>query len=222
MPSRKGKAPNEPPISTKSPDHAGKAGDQTSGNGLLEFTGSTSLDVGIALVERTTHAMWMADPSDEETLTKTMSLAMEALRGLKPRDEAEGMLAAQMIASHNAAMDCMHRAMTPGQSIQARDMNLKHAAKMMSLYERQLAALDKRRGAGQQKITVEHVTVQAGGQAIVGNVTPEAVAAPYPPAQQLPPQVAALADETAASWDGEELTRALEAKTAKSPAARRG
>lgn len=26
------------------------------------------------------------------------------------------------------------------------------------------------RGGGQQKVTVEHVTVQAGGQAIVGNV----------------------------------------------------
>ena len=38
-------------------------------------------------------------------------------------------------------------------------------------YERQLAALDKHRGKGQQKITVEHVTVQAGGQAIVDKVS---------------------------------------------------
>ncbi len=40
----------------------------------------------------------------------------------------------------------------------------------MTLYERQLAALDKHRGKGRQKITVEHVTVEAGGQAIVGEV----------------------------------------------------
>ena len=38
------------------------------------------------------------------------------------------------------------------------------------LYTRQLEALDKHRGKGQQKITVEHVNVHAGGQAVVGTV----------------------------------------------------
>jgi len=41
----------------------------------------------------------------------------------------------------------------------------------MSLYVKQLAALDKHRGKGQQKVTVEHVNVASGGQAIVGNVS---------------------------------------------------
>ena len=49
-------------------------------------------------------------------------------------------------------------------------MALKHAHKLMSLYTHQLATLNKHRGKGQQKGTVEHVNVQAGGQAIVGNV----------------------------------------------------
>jgi hypothetical protein len=31
-------------------------------------------------------------------------------------------------------------------------------------------ALNRHRGKGQQKVTVEHVTVNAGGQAIVGSV----------------------------------------------------
>jgi hypothetical protein len=31
-------------------------------------------------------------------------------------------------------------------------------------------AIDRRRGKGQQTVRVEHVTVQAGGQAIVGHV----------------------------------------------------
>ena len=34
-----------------------------------------------------------------------------------------------------------------------------------------LEALNRRRGKGQQKVTVEHVTVNAGGQAVVGSVT---------------------------------------------------
>jgi hypothetical protein len=33
-----------------------------------------------------------------------------------------------------------------------------------------LTALNKHRGKGQQKVTVEYVNVESGGQAIVGNV----------------------------------------------------
>jgi hypothetical protein len=40
----------------------------------------------------------------------------------------------------------------------------------MTLYAKQLEALNKHRGKGQQKVTVEHVHVAPGGQAIVGNV----------------------------------------------------
>jgi hypothetical protein len=36
----------------------------------------------------------------------------------------------------------------------------------------QLEALQRYRGKGQQKVTVEHVNVNAGGQAIVGTVHP--------------------------------------------------
>ena len=80
------------------------------------------------------------------------------------------MLAVQMVATHSAAMECLRRAAIPDQSLEARDMNLKHATKLLSLYARQLETLDRHRGRGQQKITVEHVTVNAGGQAIVGAI----------------------------------------------------
>ena len=76
----------------------------------------------------------------------------------------------------------------------------------MSLYERQFTALDKRR----QKITVEHVTVQAGGQAIVGEASTEQ-AAPPSHAAGSQPIARAMGDDSAASGDGEELARALKA-----------
>jgi hypothetical protein len=38
------------------------------------------------------------------------------------------------------------------------------------VFREQLQALQRYRGKGQQKVTVEHVHVHAGGQAIVGNV----------------------------------------------------
>ena len=40
----------------------------------------------------------------------------------------------------------------------------------MTLYAKQLETLNKHRGNCQQKVTVAHVNVAAGGQAIVGNV----------------------------------------------------
>ncbi len=75
-----------------------------------------------------------------------------------------------MISVHSAAMDCLRRAVIPEQTFKGRESNLKHAAKLLALYEKQLAALDKHRGKGQQKVTVEHVQVHSGGQAIVGTV----------------------------------------------------
>lgn len=42
----------------------------------------------------------------------------------------------------------------------------------MSLFVQQMGALDKHRGKGQQKMTVEYIHVSDGGQAFVGNVEP--------------------------------------------------
>ena len=105
-----------------------------------------------------------------EDQRSAVEATIDALAAINPRDGFEGILASQMVAVHESAMDCLRRAQLPGQTFEARDMNLKNAAKLLQLYVRQVEALDKHRGKGQQKITVEHVTVQAGGQAIVGNV----------------------------------------------------
>ncbi len=44
-------------------------------------------------------------------------------------------------------------------------------AEMARTFAALLEALNRHRGKGQQVVRVEHVTVQAGGQAIVGAVT---------------------------------------------------
>ncbi len=67
--------------------------------------------------------------------------------------------------------------MIEGQSFEGRDQNLKHAGKLLSIYSRQIEVLDKHRGKGQQKVTVEHVRVAAGGQAMVGHIETEKTAA---------------------------------------------
>ena len=97
--------------------------------------------------------------------------AEDALAGIGPRDAAEGMLAAQMVAVHEAALECLRRAMLDGQSFEGRQANLGQASKLTRSYAVLLEALDRHRGKGQpQVVRVERVTVEAGGQAIVGAV----------------------------------------------------
>jgi hypothetical protein len=48
--------------------------------------------------------------------------------------------------------------------------NLNQANKLSRTYATLLEALNRHRGKGQQKVTVEHVHVHSGGQAIVGTV----------------------------------------------------
>ncbi|SIO48039.1 hypothetical protein SAMN05443247_06056 [Bradyrhizobium erythrophlei] len=92
------------------------------------------------------------------------------LAGVEPKDELEGMLAAQLLASHNAAMECYRRAMIAEQTFEGRKENSSQANKLSRTHATLLEALNRHRGKGQQKVTVEHVHVHEGGQAIVGNV----------------------------------------------------
>ena len=95
------------------------------------------------------------------------------MRGIAPKDELEGMLAAQMVATHNAAMECYRRAMLPEQPLETWQARLNQANKLVRSFAALTEALNRHRGKGisEQKMTVEHVHVYEGGQAIVGTVS---------------------------------------------------
>jgi transposase InsO family protein len=56
------------------------------------------------------------------------------------------------------------------QTFEGRRENLNQANKLSRTYTTLLEALNRHRGKGQQKVTVEHVHIHEGGQAIVSNV----------------------------------------------------
>ena len=100
---------------------------------------------------------------------KALNGALAAMHGIAPRDETEAMLGAQMVASHCLAMEMSRRALTA----EYRDTLIDAAGfanKFMRTYAALVEALTRYRGKGEQKMTVEHVHVHAGGQAIVGEV----------------------------------------------------
>jgi hypothetical protein len=67
----------------------------------------------------------------------------------------------------------LKNATKPEDSFDGRDRNVLRAMRLMRLFTEQVEAMSKLKGrSGQQRVVVEHVTVAAGGQAIVGAVMP--------------------------------------------------
>jgi hypothetical protein len=136
---------------------------------LRSISGSDDEDFCTILAEQVVDALWREHPVFDQQIRATLA----AMMGMKPQDELEGMLIGQLIASHNAAMECYRRAMIGNQTFEGRRENLNQANKLSRSSAALTEALDRHRGKGQQRITVEHVNVHAGGQAIVGAVTPK-------------------------------------------------
>lgn len=115
-------------------------------------------------------SIWQGHNPKPERVHERQVASLSFLAGISPKDEFEGMLATQLLASHNAAMECYRRAMLAEQTFEGRKENLSQANKLSRTHATLLEALNRHRGKGQQKVTVEHVHVHSGGQAIVGNV----------------------------------------------------
>jgi hypothetical protein len=136
---------------------------------LKDIGGSQSDQWNNLLANQAMATLWTKNSSSEHR-EKQLNSTVAALIGIAPKDELEGMMAAQLIAAHNAAMECFRRAMIGEQTFEGRRENLSQANKLCRTYATLLEALNRHRGKGQQKVTVEHVHVHPGGQAVVGVV----------------------------------------------------
>ena len=100
--------------------------------------------------------------------------ALAAVTSIGAEDGIEGMLATQMVATHLAGIGALRR-LRGSETVAQQDSNGNLAVKLLRIFTMQIEALQRYRGKGQQKVTVEHVNVNAGGQAIVGSVHPAPV-----------------------------------------------
>lgn len=97
--------------------------------------------------------------------------ALVAIADCKPADPLEGMLLAQIVSANATGLELSRRAWLKDQTFEARTKFLSLADRSARTVATLVEALNKHRGKGQQKMTVEHVHVHAGAQAIVGPVT---------------------------------------------------
>ena len=137
-------------------------------NGLKRIGGSESDGFNLLLVNSVIRTVWMPTERSEEDRERQYAAVVTALAAFKPADEIEGLLAAQAIAMHHASMECSRRAMHPDQPFEAAQGFRKAAANASRVFAELLSALDRKRGkAVQQRVVVERVVVNPGGQAIV-------------------------------------------------------
>ena len=134
---------------------------------LMEATGTVSNPLSMKLISQIANVILKGDESAQKN---QFNSALALMTGIKPNDAVESMLAVQMIATHDLAMEFMKRSMLPDQKVFQVDNNINRATKMLRSFTAQVEALNKYRNKGQQKVTVEHVTVNEGGQAVVGVV----------------------------------------------------
>lgn len=151
---------------------------------LQPIGGSKHRPFNTVVLNQVLHCLWTPDGLAENERHNRWAAAMAAMRGFHPRDEVEGLMAAQAVALHNGAMECLRRAMIPEQPGEAATQLCRQGANLSRSFVEMVAALGKRRGKGTPQVfRVERVQVAPGGQAIVGNVAPGAghVTQPAPP-----------------------------------------
>lgn len=110
-----------------------------------------------------------AKPIDIATVKHTLDLMV----AIGPKDATEGLLAVQMAAAHVLAMDTAKRATwNMGKHLEAGTTYAALSGKLMRTFAAQLEALNRGRGKGVvQRVVVERVNVEPGGQAVVGAVS---------------------------------------------------
>jgi hypothetical protein len=95
-----------------------------------------------------------------------LNFMASVIKGIKPQNQIESMLAAQMAITQILTMRSARR-LLQSQSLPEQDSNERAFNKFARTYTSQVQALKLNRSSGEQSVTVQNVSVSDGSQAIV-------------------------------------------------------
>ena len=98
------------------------------------------------------------------------SMALDAVNTIQAENSLEKMLAHQLAAAHKATMEMIGSVVPHSRDAAIQNRRLNAAARCMTAYQQGLLTLRKLRLGGHQRISVQHIQVSNGGQAIVGDI----------------------------------------------------
>src|SRR5436309_13342758 len=99
-----------------------------------------------------------------------VNASLAFIEGTKPRGEVECALAIQMACTHTAAMAVLNRLGGGHGTDRSVSAMASAAARLLRAYTAQAEALRRLKNGSSQVVRVEHVHVNDGGQAVIGNV----------------------------------------------------
>jgi hypothetical protein len=111
----------------------------------IATTGAESRLIQRGLFNDLAEAVPFAAGGDTDAALERVATAIDTLHSLQPRDAADGMLAAQMVATHKAAMEMMGLAMANRMKTHAVDVLLRNATRLMALHTKQQEMFERRR-----------------------------------------------------------------------------
>ena len=100
----------------------------------------------------------------------SMNAALAMIEAAAPKNEIEGALAVQMACTHAAAMAVLARMDATLGSERRIAAFGSTAARLLRAYAMQMEVLRRLRQGGHQYIRIEHVNINDGGQAVIGNL----------------------------------------------------
>lgn len=140
---------------------------------LTEALGSADLDFTCGVIRQLAEAITRNGRLHDEDI----NFLIATIKDLKPRDQAETLLVAQMGTVHMAIMN-FAKLLGNVNSFQQQESLVSSWTKLLRTYTTQIETLKRYRSGGEQKITVQHVNVNEGAQAIVGQFVDPAKRAP--------------------------------------------
>jgi len=154
---------------TRAEQATGKVAVTIEPGALCAIFGVADPDVAMRLLSQLVSILQPDPGKPVDAAVVNQALAM--IEGIGPNDMLEATTATLLVCVHHAALDAMRRAMHPDQTPGGRALYLSLALKATSRFAQLLEAHNHGRGKGvTQQIIVKHVSVEPGGQAVVGSV----------------------------------------------------
>ena len=136
---------------------------------LCEIFGTPDADQASAFLNHCLKVLRSDEAGDAGESNDERLFLLSIIRDMAPRDPVERMLAVQMAATHVATIRA-GRWLATCDNLPQCQAHYTGFNKLARTFAAQVEALRKHRTGGNQTVTVQHVTVADGGQAIVGNV----------------------------------------------------
>jgi hypothetical protein len=161
---------------------------------LKDATGGSDFMFSNGILGQLARSASEGGENDESNLNFMLSV----VRSTKSKDQLEAMLAAQMAVVHLEMMRMAAKLANTHDELQLESTG-RALNNLARTFAAQMEALKRYRTGGEQTVTVQHVSVGDGGQAIVGNVTQKErrKASETPSNSPQPPQ--SLASQTPAT-----------------------